>query len=560
VWACKSYTQERTALRNSIYSGTDGTLINPAFSTDQGVFISVNLVGADVFLMNSLMQASSTTYWTLDEDNLVPTKKALLSKDLFANIAIEGPSASVNIGRYGGGFFTRFRNMIDLRHVPEEFGDLYLSGFDYSKYVGQSIRFKNVELNTQSWAEFGLNFSTMLPPRNYRAVMVGGSLKYLKAIQATRFNIDEFNYTVGKDGNSLERIAASYKTSTPGGSSWFTGSGFSADIGLAMKEYDRSADHYHPHKKYSNCEFWDYKFRWSASLMDLGLMRMSGDNASDKIDTSFTTSVYVEHSSDLGGGIEEQSLRKSTEDFWIFMPASINLDADYSLGHSFYANAALSMPLIPRALPGLQSPGFLTLSPRFERKNIALMLPFTLYRFSQPLLGLCLRIRSFYVGSNSIVPLFIPTHIHGVNVYLGAKINIYRNHACDKELPKEKKKKVRANKFKKDPPLVPSPSNPPSGPAKDPEETPSQDPKSEPKPGAPVQIEINEFPKEEKPTVDPKNTQDEVKPIDGGSNFIKEEIKVDGPDNTPTLDQDEVKEILDADPGLNIQQPEIEKK
>lgn len=538
------YSQQRTALRNSIYSGTDGVLINPSFSTDQGVFVSVNLLGADFFLMNNLLSVKSSRYTDLQDigTKLTSNTNGLFNQYLFSNISVEGPSVSVNYGRYGGGFFTRFRTMVDFRNPPEELAQLYVNGFDYTSFVGKSIQFKNVELNTLSWAEYGINFSKMLSPRNYRAVMIGGSIKYLQPVQASMFRIDEFSYLVGSTGNYIDRIKASYKTGIPTGSSWFSGGGAALDFGISLKEYRQTADHYHPHKKYSDCAFWDYKFRWSASLLDFGLVQINGQNSADAIDTTFKIPVYTAQTKDIGSGVQTQSLKPDSKPFWVFMPSTINLEADYALDHSFYLNVGLTSSLLPRSMPGLQSPGYLTISPRFERKNIAVLLPFTLYRFSQPLLGLCLRIRSFYVGTNSIVPLFVPTSIHGVNAYLGIKINIYRNHACDKKPHKEKPQKIKPSEFKKEPQNIPQESNPPKNQKNTVPINSGQEPQLDLKPNTPR--EDNSMPKDNLPKTGE------------GTQFSPEHIHREGPENLPQLDQDPVKETLDEAPNMEITKPE----
>jgi hypothetical protein len=59
-------------------------------------------------------------------------------------------------------------------------------------------------------------------------------------------------------------------------------------------------------------------------------------------------------------------------------------------------------------------------------------LPISLYDYRSPQVGLAFRFYSVTIGSDNILPFFIPMNVYSGNIYASVKIMLVKNPACGK--------------------------------------------------------------------------------------------------------------------------------
>ncbi len=449
------YAQYMTATRNSLYAGTDAALINPAFAADQPVFVSVNLFGGDFYANNNAVQSDKANYFNwINGDNLnLSENTSRIGKPYFYN-ETDLTSLSLNVakGRVAYGFFTRARYYVDMRNAPAEVISEFVG--DYSNQAVPSlVSIKNFETNLQVNSELGFSFAYMYDVHSNYSYTAGANLKFVQTLAHFNSRIktlegfgDEFN------GYQVTDFQASYTSSylaTPyEGLKSLGGVGLAADIGVMYKQYIDNVDGYYPNDKRSNCAVKPYRFKLGASILDLGLLRQRKEiqRANVTLDDFSNAPNPIDSTGYIGTAnpidfLEGEGLL-STAPFWQMTPTTVSVQADYNFGRHLYAGAVLKMPVLPRGFKGIQPPSVLSINPRYERKNFSFMLPMSLFRFVQPQMGMVIRVRSFYIGTDKVIPFFIRSNIKGVSLFASLKVNLYRNPACPKlDTPQGPKKK-----------------------------------------------------------------------------------------------------------------------
>jgi hypothetical protein len=79
---------------------------------------------------------------------------------------------------------------------------------------------------------------------------------------------------------------------------------------------------------------------------------------------------------------------------------------------------------------GVLASDFFAIAPRFETRHLEVALPFALKRFTQPELGFAIRIRSFVVGVDNIMPLVTSTDTRAAGVYFNIGWTLFKNPKC----------------------------------------------------------------------------------------------------------------------------------
>ena len=80
---------------------------------------------------------------------------------------------------------------------------------------------------------------------------------------------------------------------------------------------------------------------------------------------------------------------------------------------------------------GVERTNLLAVSARYETRFIGLGLPISLVNYSNPQIGLALRLFNFSVGSDNILPFFIEhEELLAANFYFSIKFKVVNNPRC----------------------------------------------------------------------------------------------------------------------------------
>jgi len=415
---------------------------------DSRTFIQMNLVGMNAYLMNNQMYLPKfsipkaiTGY---HEKPFIVTNK--MKKFFYGNFSLDAPALVISHRRIGIGFFVRGRAEIDIRRIPYQITKLFLPGGFDTSVVPTSVDFnlRNVKISTMSWAEYGLNFGMMVKKRNGLLITAGGNIKYLTGINLFYANLGRFDAYMKDTVIDIRKLRGKIQTSEPG---WNTGNGVGMDLGITYRRALRSEieyEGYYVNSKRSNCKHIDYLYKWGISLLDLGYIKYASTTYKAAIDGSLYIPNY--NNVDNLDSLIENGFKTTVErntGIMATLPTGLSAQLDMNLSHNIYLNATIIKSIIPAYLPGVQRANLLSITPRYETRQLEVALPLTLHRFIYPQLGFAFRFRSFVLGVDNIFPAFLPTNTYGVNLYFNLGISLFKNPACKTKRSRVKKEKVK---------------------------------------------------------------------------------------------------------------------
>jgi hypothetical protein len=448
-------SQERLGITNSNYSSTNAIQLNPSASVDSRTYMQLNLIGAHAYAKTNFGYLPNFSYQdilkTQDFKRSPPGEK----KFLYAALGLEGPSYIISKRQFGAGFFTRLRNVTDMRHVTYEMASVLLEGGSFNMSSSTNImgqKFKNAKFSSMTWMEYGINFGRMIKKEQDILVTFAGNLKYNSGISLTYANIREFDsYDDGKGSFGINQLDARVKRSEPGLN---TGKGIGLDLGVTYKITHGYVDKYMANSIQSNCDYVDYKFKIGVALRDMGFVRFKKGTTDTRVvgsghfdpyhsDTSFATAMQFNFSNTT----DHNSILAS-------LPTSAVGQFDWNFDNNVYLNVTAVKNLVPTRITGVQGADLISICPRIEFRQVEFAIPLTLQKFIYPQLGFAFRYRSFVAGVDNVVPVFVTKNTDCLGAYVSLAVSIFRNPACNvkkgsvSDCPKKRKNKGRRKKLR----------------------------------------------------------------------------------------------------------------
>lgn len=437
--------QERVGLANSNYAGTTGMPLNPSSMVDSKAWLGVNLIGADAFVWNNFVYFSKDNFYFLrnvsQRDWVDPQYRINgMEKHGVVNLRIDGPSFTLSHGKNAFGFHTAARTFVSFEDFLEPSAVYMYEGLDYTPQQGVTYTQRKMGVFATAWAEIGASYGRIIFQEGKDMINVGGTAKYLMGIGHMSAYVDELNHTVVNDQDwNITNFTGQYAMTEPG---FATGHGFGVDLGVTYKRMLTKVDDYAPHTPKSDCGTVDYRYRIGVSLLDLGGINFNKNSLIRTFDNATTTwgnypSTQVNSMNDIDQVIASQfasdagSMRTGTR-YGTTLPSAVSVQFDYNLGKNFYANATWVQGFkLNKRTSGIRR-SLLAITPRYETKWFEAALPISLYDYRSPQVGLAFRFYSVTIGSDNILPLFIPMDVFSANIYASVKIMLVKNPACGK--------------------------------------------------------------------------------------------------------------------------------
>jgi hypothetical protein len=439
--------QEKLGIANSNYSSTNSIFLNPSSSVDSRTFIQMNLVGANAYLMTNSAYLPKFSVWRAasgyHEQPFILTNN--WKKFFYGNFSLDAPAVVVSHRRIGFGFFIRGRAEIDIRRIPYQLTNILLPLIkDSTTPTAVDFDLRNVKISNMSWAEYGLNFGTMVKKRNGLLITAGGNIKYLTGINLMYANLSSINSYMKDTLINIKKLIGKVRIAQPG---WGTGKGVGMDLGITYRRALKSEteyEGYYVNSKRSNCEHIDYLYKFGISLLDLGYIKYSTKTFKADIDGSLYIPNYNDVTS-LDSLIQNgfhTTVEKNTP-IMATLPTALSAQLDLNMSHHFYLNGTIIKSVIPSSFIGVQRANLLSVTPRYEVRQLEVAMPLTFHRFIYPQLGLAFRFRSFVLGFDNVFPLFIAKSTYGLNIYFNLGISLFRNPACRTKHSHAKKEKTK---------------------------------------------------------------------------------------------------------------------
>jgi hypothetical protein len=450
--AMRSQAQQNLGIRNSNYSGIQGSLLNPSSIADSKLKWDVNVLSGDVVFDNTFLFAPKgdlplfgfkrVIKGSIDE-NLFRTRYDPMNPNklyqLTLSTEILGPSFFMKIaGRHEIGFTMSARAYANVRDVT---GNLGQNAFDYflnGSLWNTALQDHSTRVNSMGWLQYGLHYATVIHREGVHEWKAGVSLNYLRGIAAAYAKNTNLNYEIGDTAN-----LRFFNTSFDYGRTDYAGyknanllhdlghgHGFGADIGVTYVHL-KNAD---------EGEGGPYLYRIGVSLIDIGAINFSKDAATYHLQadsanfahwhqTTFPDNAQLDRalSAVFYQGDSTASFRG--DHFRMGMPTAISVQADWNVCERFFANATIVKGFGHGGGQGVIRPDVYSLTPRYETEKFEVSLPMSLisYGHVRPRLGLAGRYRYFFIGGDAPGSLLKLHDLEGVDFYAGIHFYVPEN-------------------------------------------------------------------------------------------------------------------------------------
>ncbi|WP_432222090.1 DUF5723 family protein [Flavobacterium sp. TMP13] len=423
--------QSYFGFRDDGYAGIQAALFNPSAIVDSKYRSDITLFSVSGSGSNDLygVQFADVIGGDYDFENQASTN-IKFTNNAVINLDVMGPSFMMNITPlHSVALFSRVRSVTNFINVNGELIDELNNDIEFSNNF--LIQGGSPNAVTNSWAEIGASYATVLLDKEDHFIKGGLTLKYLMAgingyIQGNEievaFNKNEVNPSLSEFySTGTLKTAASYDYDNGDDPKFDASSaGIGLDLGFTY-EY-RTFCH--------TCKGNRYKFKAAMSVTDIG--KLNYKNA-------------VENSYDLTGRITQDDIDESDDIFKFFdsyytkvatrkgvkanLPTAFHTNFDWNINNKFYLNLSGDFDLVDaEKLNGTTLGNSVSFTPRFEIRQFSFYVPITWMEYSGTQVGTGFRAGPLFIGSGSIISNLLSNNSKAFNMYVGLKIPVYQNY------------------------------------------------------------------------------------------------------------------------------------
>jgi hypothetical protein len=458
--------QERLGISNSVYAGINGVWINPSNIAGSPFKIDINIVTAHTFIDNNydylykanlpvLLKNYKSVINSYNEYNvshafmskiMVYDKYNSADKNVYQSLLLQGPSVLLSYKDWGFAFITGFRQGLSAINVAPKLAKVAFEGMTYHTLSRQYIDIPDFRINSAAWMELGLSAARIIKLKKDKILKAGITFKYLLGFSGAYIhNKSSVIYYPNDNDMDFYFVNADYGHAIPPSKPEIVGSGQSVDLGITfMKFFVPKLKEFHQYyyKEGEGCRndcnpnpWLLYKWKLGFSLLDIGYIRFNRD-AKTYVFTDASSAWYnFAHWSpgsldnfdrDLNAHFSPaSSLRPQASSFISLMPMAACATYDLQLLTSgFYLNSTIIQRLPHFNTPGIDRENSLSLTPHYDYTHFGAALPFILYQYKYPRIGLCFRFGNNLIIGTDKLGCFLNNKLTGMDLYFSLKINI----------------------------------------------------------------------------------------------------------------------------------------
>jgi len=414
------------------FNGTYGLITNPANIADSRLKMDINLIsgnflgGTDYIALNSKNFNGFINGFSFDD---TPNRNLSNTVEVLANEDYIGPSFTYALDDLNSiGFFSRIRKLYNYNNINGRLFETTINGA-----AGEDFSFdqNNIDTSVHMWGEFGFSYGRVLLDKGNHFFKTGATLKLLLGSGSAQL---QSNTLSGDYGDGLLNLAGdiSYVTSFGNEAPNFTLSqlapGISADVGFVYEfrpDAARSMAAYEGERERNK-----YKFKIGVALLDYGEItykdqqrteytELDGTVAAAEFETANLAEVLTDNF-EPNGITREGSLT-------VALPTSLQINIDYKAYRDIYLNVEYNQTMVDKIkFYNNNRINHLTITPRYERKNIAAYFPISFSPLGDASLGAGIRVGPVVIGSGSILSNLIMKNPNNINVF--AAVRLIRHH------------------------------------------------------------------------------------------------------------------------------------
>ena len=153
--------------------------------------------------------------------------------------------------------------------------------------------------------------------------------------------------------------------------------------------------------------------RLGVSILDIGRIRFSNSGSVHQLSLNEALELDIDELSTVGSvdeliGIVDAASLNSTlidDSFTVRTPARVLVNFDYQLDQFLFVNAAISHSLATSD-QAIRTENNISISPRYERRWLAVTLPVTVNSYESVHLGVAARLGPLTIGTDNLTSLF----------------------------------------------------------------------------------------------------------------------------------------------------------
>jgi hypothetical protein len=476
----RSNSQEMFGLVSGNFAGVSGVMTNPSSMVNSKLYLDINFLTMDVFVHNNYLYVPSGNHNSWEIFRHQPTWPAAANgkyvldyytdkykKNAYVNFRLNGPSAMLVYGDHAFAIHDAIRSVTSVRGIELPTAKFGYEGLYYTPQQNINYNTSNFRLAELTWGEVGFSYAYQYKIKNKDSWTAGISIRRLWGFDGSYLQGNTLNYLVANDSTVVvNKIDGQYgligrsndDLTGIGTSGLAKGKGWGFDIGIT---YTKLKDYAKPSFGRINrpCKsiYRDYVYRIGVSLMDLGSIKYDiGSNFSlvsttqDSVlmDPFYAIGDIEAFNSTLSNGIYHNPSRSFTgTGYKIGLPSAFCVQYDYHWKENWYLNATLIKDFNLYRYH-VDRPTILAFIPRWEKRWFEVNVPFSLYDYRHPRMGLSLRLMNFTIGTEKLGMLFNFNDVTGADIYFSLKINFLKGKCPSVYKPYklfDKKKKEDCN-------------------------------------------------------------------------------------------------------------------
>ena len=439
-----AFAQHASGLFYDNYAGIHGVVKNPASGQHSRLGWDVNIVSGHLYGRTTYGRIVNTNFFDLasgvetlsvfgdDEISTDPDARGIVFQEgtasAYAHVDIMGPSFWIDLKPVGIGGFIRGRADASAPNIPSELSYQEIQNLTVSD--AQSI--SDIQSAGAAWTEYGISLSSN--SFGFDDISIGINVKYLQGHEGYLLSSPgNFDFIRTADNqlqiNTPETILAYTDGFANNGdlSRSTRGSGWAIDLGYSQ-QFLRS--------------------RLGISIVDLGRIRFNDSGSLHELVLDEAIELDIDELSALGSvdeliAIVDAAAPNSTlvgNSFTVRTPARLLINYDYQVGQFIFVNAALSQSLAISD-QAIRSENNLSISPRYERRWLAVTLPVTVNSYESVHLGLAARLGPLTIGTDNLTSLFGSREFNGSSVFAAVRVYPFKDSKNSKgvECPRIKR-------------------------------------------------------------------------------------------------------------------------
>ena len=458
--ALQGHAQQSVGLVTSNYSGSLSTIINPSLMANSWLKADINLFTLQAFMENNYFYLPADEAGLLrlirgdynfpyfekpygrGERNVYSYYDDKSLKNILVHGRITGPSVMFSQQDHVFALRTGARVMSSTRRLPYDMANFAYYTMDFKPQHNIYYVRDNYDMASMGWYELTLSYATILkrshsnhwsagisagPRFGYSgAYITGNDTRYI-AYNDSILNVEMLDAEIGI------ALPFDYDEYNPAFEKpLIRGTGWGTDFGITWQYRDRPYQKKFPGNFYIK-RFESYKLKVGVSITDIGWISFNSNAEKHVYDQVHNNWIRVKElqyesvreeldkTSEIFYGDPNASLKD--DQFRIYLPTAINVLIDYHFTDWWYLNALVVLPAKFYS-PMIEMPVVISLTPRFESKNLEIHIPLVLYDLQYPRFGFVVRLAGLTIGSDNLASVFGYKDFTGSDFYISYKVNI----------------------------------------------------------------------------------------------------------------------------------------